>query len=448
MKNALKLLSVFLAVAFIVCSFTACEGGTADVSSNGGDVSVQEVDYVSQLKLDMNSSTVKQEVTVKTYVDGDTTHFHVPKTVSETGVLKARYLAIDTPESTGKIEEYGKKASNFTKEKLKSATSIIVESDGEKLELDSTGGRYLVWVWYKTADDAEYRNLNLEILQNGLAVASSSANNRYGEICSSALAQAKALKLNVFSGEKDPDMYYGDAIELTLEELRSNIEAYSNKKVAFEGVITLNNNNTIYVENEYADANMYCGMSVYLGYGLPGEALEILSVGNRVRIVGTVQYYEAGGTYQVSGLSYRSLKPDDPNNVQLISKDNQPAYLPVTPEMFTTGKVKVEVEGEEKEVPFADMALSTSVSMENLDVVDIYTTQNEESSSFGAMTLTCKSGENTVYVRTNVFRKENGELMTEADYKDKNISIKGIVDYYDGSYQIRVLEPKFVTVNN
>ena len=36
---------------------------------------------------------------------------------------------------------------------------------------DSTGDRYLCWVWYRTSEDAEYRNLNIEILQNGLAIA-------------------------------------------------------------------------------------------------------------------------------------------------------------------------------------------------------------------------------------------------------------------------------------
>ena len=62
------------------------------------------VDYASSVKLDLNSSTKKIEVTVKTYVDGDTTHFNVPTNFLDTGVLKARYLAINTPESTGKIE--------------------------------------------------------------------------------------------------------------------------------------------------------------------------------------------------------------------------------------------------------------------------------------------------------------------------------------------------------
>ena len=185
---------------------------------------IEEVDYVSQLKLNMDSETKKAVVTVKTFVDGDTTHFNVPDGITDNNVLKARYLAINTPESTGQIEEWGKAASNFTKSKLKSAQSIIIESDNDKWNLDSTGARHLVWVWYRTSEDSDYRNLNLEILQNGLALASNTARSRYGEICVKALNQAKALKLKVYSGEKDPDFYYGDAQVLTLKEIRTNIE--------------------------------------------------------------------------------------------------------------------------------------------------------------------------------------------------------------------------------
>lgn len=54
----------------------------------------------------------KQVVTVKTYVDGDTTHFHVPEDVVPGGVLKARYLAIDTPESTGKSKNTARRLPN------------------------------------------------------------------------------------------------------------------------------------------------------------------------------------------------------------------------------------------------------------------------------------------------------------------------------------------------
>ena len=69
-------------------------------------------------------------------------------------------------------------------------------------------------MWYQPSDGAEYRNLNLELLQNGYARAESTANNQYGSICSSALDQARPFKLHLYSGQPDPDFYYGDAIEL------------------------------------------------------------------------------------------------------------------------------------------------------------------------------------------------------------------------------------------
>ena len=140
----------------------------------------EEVDYAGEVKLDLNSSTAKCEVTVKSFVDGDTVHFHVPEDVMEEGVLKARFLAINTPESTGKIEEYGKAASRFTREKLSEATSILLESESESWSPDSTGSRYLAWVWYKTGEDADYRNQNIELLQNGLALAKNAFGDPYG----------------------------------------------------------------------------------------------------------------------------------------------------------------------------------------------------------------------------------------------------------------------------
>ena len=445
-KRVLSLLLALIIVVLCLSSCTPAEGGTTTTSSAGGTEQIEKKDYVSELKFNMNSETKKQVVTVKTYVDGDTTHFHVPEDVIPGGVLKARYLAIDTPESTGKIEEYGKKASEFTRAKLSSAVSIIVESDSEKWNLDSTGSRYLVWVWYKDSEDGAYRNLNLEILQNGLAAASSTGNNRYGSICLSALAQARAEKLNVYSGEKDPDFYYGDAVELTLRELRLNVSDYTNTKVAFEGVITRNDGRSIYIEDYDSDSGLYFGMTVYYGFGLSGAGLSIISVGNRARIVGTVQYYEAGDSYQVSGLTYRQMKPDDPGNIKKISDGHKPAFTPVSAEKFAGGTVTLEDDG--KEYRFAELALYTSVSMEDLTVKSIYTTSSDDSSSKGAMTITCEKDGVTVTVRTTVLMDKDGKLVTADRYEGKNISVRGIVDHYDGEYQIKVLSTDDITINN
>ncbi|MBQ2733514.1 MAG: thermonuclease family protein [Clostridia bacterium] len=440
-----------LLIAVIVFGFVSC--GAGSTPGNTDDVDIPVVDYASELKLNPGSFTLKQEVTVKNFVDGDTVHFNVPVSVMPEGVLKARFIGINTPESTGKIEQYGKAASAFTKSKLKDAVSIIIESDTATWNADSTGNRYLVWVWYKTADMADYRNLNVEILQNGLAIASNSNNNIYGSICTSAIDQARRQKLNVYSGVKDPDFYDGAAVELTLRELRTNIEAYKDILVAFECIVAANANDTVYVEQFDEETGIYYGISVYYGNsGVGGDGLKILEIGNKIRIVGKVQYYETGETWQISGLKYRAMKPDDPENIKFISSGHSGAFVLTDPETFKNGKLTVSVtdpeSGEEKDKTFDYPALvmSTSVSMKDLKVKSVYTTENDGSSSNGAMTITCQSGDNEISIRTAVLRDASGNLITEDAFIGKTIDVKGIVDYYDGSYQIKVFTIDNITI--
>lgn len=449
MFNMKKIFCLMLVALFLTgCGSTApAETAAPAETVTATEAPIAVVDYAVAVQPDMASDTVKLEVTVKQFVDGDTTHFHVPESVMPGGVLKARYLAINTPESTGKIEEYGKAASNFTREKLSAATEILIESETDTWNPDSTGDRYLVWVWYKVEGSDEFRNLNIEILQNGLAIANNASQNQYGETCTAAIAQARAQKLNLHSGRKDPDYYYGEAVELTIKELRSNIEAYAGMKVAFNGIITVNDSNTVYVEDFDPETGMYYGMTVYYGFGMNGTALEILTVGNEVRIVGSVQFYEGGGTWQVSDLNYRMMKPDDPGNIQMLSQGHTPAFTLTDADTFANGEVTVETEGSSITAPYAKMALSTSVQMENLVVKHVYTTTDEESSSKGAMTLSCEVDGIPVTVRTAVLLDENGQLITADAYLGRTIDVKGIVEFFNGNYQIKVFSAKNIAVH-
>ncbi len=440
-KRACRVPAVLLLCLLVL---TACKGGGDDVPVSDAGTT----DHAASVKLDMNSETLKQEVTVKTFVDGDTTHFNVPESVMPGGVFKARYLAINTPESTGKIEEWGKKASSFTREKLSGASSIIIESDDDNWNADSTGGRFLVWVWYRNSDSEEYRNLNIEILQNGLAIASNSANNRYGTTAVAAIDAAKKGKLNIYSGEKDPDFFYGAAVELTLKELRTAVAEYKDMQVAFEGVVTKNYNNAVYVESYDEETDLYYGMMVYYGFNLSGEGLEILTVGNLVRIVGTVQYYEAGESYQVSGLTYRAMKPDDPGNIQKLGEGYSPSYKETSAQELVNGKVSIASGDNVMNWDYGYLALATTVEVKNLDVVGVYTTTNEESSSKGALTLSCRSEDGTeITVRTVVLHDQDGNVITADRYEGRNISVKGLVDLYDRNYQIKVLSAQDITIN-
>lgn len=97
----------------------------------------------------INSVLAKETVTLSKCVDGDTAWFSL-----NGEKIKARFLAIDTPESTNKIEPYGKEASNFTCTLLTNAKKIEIEYD----KYD----RHLVWVF---VDDELLQDL---IIKEGL----------------------------------------------------------------------------------------------------------------------------------------------------------------------------------------------------------------------------------------------------------------------------------------
>ena len=444
MKTFNKLLVLLLIVSTVLSMLVSCTDPNGENPGGENNLAPWE-DYVSGVKLDRNSGTLQIEATVKSYIDGDTTHFYVDESVCADGVLKARYLAINTPESTGKIEEWGKAASKFTRSKLEKAVSIILESDNGKWNIDSTGERHLVWVWYKTAEDAEYRNLNIEILQEGYAISSNASQNRYGETCTKAIAQAIAYEKFVYSKELDPSFPYGAAQEVTLKQLRTHIEEYDGALVAFNGIVTMNSDGSILVEEYDAENNMYYGMTIYYGTsGLNGEGLEILTIGNEIRVVGVVSYWETGGVYQVSSLEYNRRDKDNPRNIKLLSQGHTAGYFEVDAKTFTS-KVDVMLEEETKSFDYAQLVLNTSVSMKNLKVDSVYTT--EKGDSAGAMTLHCTAEDGTkIDLRTIVLYKD-GVKVTADYFKGKTIDVKGFVDYFDGDYQIEIYSVDDVTIH-
>ena len=467
MKKFIKLISLFTLVCTLVCALGACNLFPQNTTT--GNNKGEWVDYADQLKLDMSTDTLKWEVTVKMYIDGDTTHFYVnssgnlngiSKTPGIDGVLKARYLGINTPESTGKIEPWGKKASNFTKSKLESAESIIIESDDSNWNVDSTGERFLVWVWYKPEGASDYRNLNLEILQEGLAVSSKSGRYAYATYCEKAIAQAADAKVNVYapSNVKDPDFPYGDAQFMTLKELKINIKDYIGARVAFEGVIVKNSDGSVFIESYDEEDGMYYGISAYYQTsGLDGFGLELLQVGNKLRFAGVVG--EFNGSYQITDLKYDVWDTENAKNMSLISTDNVPAYQEVTYLHFDPQSnqgcvsVQTEVDGEvvTKELPFMFLAQDASVSMKNLYVNSAYTTQKGDSK--GAISLYCTVNGVEIQVRTGVLRDANNNLITQDQLVGKTIDVKGTIDYYlpegasVGTYQIQVFSINDITIH-
>ena len=398
--------------------------------SAGCDKEPEHVDYVAQLKLDLNSKdTLKEEVTVYNHVDGDTTHFYSNNKLAQDGILKARYNAIDTPESTIKVEAWGKAAANFTKSKLESADSIIIESVGKEFEYDSTGERVICWVWYRPEGSADYRLLNCEIVQEGYSMVKNAGATEYGKVIAEAYQQAIREKLRLNGTEKDPDYYYGDAQNITMRELRTNLDTYKGTKVSVEGLVTRISGSTAYAEDYDEETNEVYGIQIFMGF----ESFDMIQIGNVVRFIGTVQLYETANTYQIAGLTYMAMKPDYKDNLKLISEGNDVVATKITYADIQTRK---------------DNLLANNVAIDNLTVKEIYTTSKGDSA--GAMTLTCQDKDgNTIVVRTIVLKDSEGNVVTESYFAGKNISVTtGIFDQFDGEYQIRVFGLAHITINN
>ena len=267
------------------------------------------------------------EVTLKTAIDGDTAHFY-PTVGHTTTVLKARFYGIDTPESTGSVQPFGKKASNFTKEKLKNAAengTIVVSSPFDEYKApshDSTGDRFLSLVWInetkKNCDYDELILLNLWIVQEGYSWARNVNDYpRLADIFQEAQAQAERFVLNLWTGY-DEDFNDGDYETTSLLEIKreialsiadsSHVNKFDNKKVRFTGAVSGYADRTLYVQdycyNYLEDGSVdpdnpgeYAGINVFVGMGkVPDKYLE---VGAYLEIVGLALDNENFG-FQIS----------------------------------------------------------------------------------------------------------------------------------------------------
>ena len=126
-------------------------------------------------------------VSLKSCTDGDTANFEQDDYLDEYGntvSIKTRFLGVNTPESTAKVEPWGKKASLFTKHKLEEAQAdadkkstankkvyniaLINHPSATSFEIkDSSGGRWLAFIWYRPTTESDWRLLNLELVEQG-----------------------------------------------------------------------------------------------------------------------------------------------------------------------------------------------------------------------------------------------------------------------------------------
>lgn len=263
---------------------------------------------------------------VDAFTDGDTTRF---RTAAD-GVFSVRYYEIDTPESTGQVQKWGKAASNFTEKQLESAELIVLESStGGKAELDSYKSRWLGYVWYKPKGASDFKCLNLELVENGFSLnqGNSAGSYPYNKYFDKAEDFARSIKLRIFSDLDDP-LYSDDPIETSIKELTEELAKPDNvfynpdtkagakvKIVAYLAELKINNTYTYVAEQYDPETGKVYRFNVYTMYSTtPASKMKL---GHLYEIIGDLQMY--GGEYQLSGITY-SLSGTPAKNATTIKQ--------------------------------------------------------------------------------------------------------------------------------
>jgi len=417
---------LFLLVVLLGVFFTACGEKEEQLVKNN--------EFSDSLKLEYNYDGLSflndgiGEVTLYQTVDGDTAHFRDKKSGAN---FTARFLCINTPESTGRIDPWGKAASAFVASKLKTATTIVCESknNGDKAELDTTGKRYLAYIWYKASESSDFRLLNLELVEEGYTKFTDVETEvKYGDVFQK--AHLKSYKLGIRDyGEKDPDYdYLGNVTELTIAELKKDFDSYtggSKLKITARIMRIVGDNlylqdlkpTEIKVENEngeLVETGEYEYGSIYMFSGY-GSGLGRLEVGKVISFECQCVVNETYGNQ--------------------LTNPKDPRYVNDTDEYYIT-----ELDGS-KELDLQKFE-GFVVSIEKLKVKSVQS-PNEE----GAYTIYCEtlSGQE---VNVRVDGGANPKLVNSSIEVGKLYDVIGGVSKFNETYQIMMANQKGVAVND
>ncbi len=396
-----------------------------------------------------------EEVTLKSSIDGDTAHF----TTSTGATLKARFYGVNTPESTGEIQEYGKEASNFTKKKLEEAAkngTIVVSSAQSSYGTpnpDSTGSRYVSLVWInldtKNADRDHLYLLNLWIVQEGYSwVKNVNDMPEYVDTFIAAENQAKNYKLNLFSGKPAPLFNYGSYEDTSLLDIKHEVEEtlkdpdhvnrFNGSKCRVVGTVAGYSNNILYIQNfyaddpddptkggEYASLNIFCGMTT-----IP---VRFYTINTYIEICGVCTDSENFG-FQMSGVHFpktsSSTGPDDAR-VIIKAEDNTGEFSLHRFE-YTAAELQSKVEAKSTE------ALNCAIQV--TDFVEVKKDRGYTSED-GDITIYTAAGWG-IYITFGYQATEVDVYDNHTYFQGKKIKVAGVMGIHkttSGSYQWQVI---------
>ncbi len=377
------------------------------------------------------------KVELNRVVDGDTMSVY---SGGDYQAITIRFLGIDTPESTGTIEAWGKASSKYAKETLYAAHSIVLEAEGEE-RMDSNGKRWLAWVWYQPTADSEYRLFNLEEVEIAYSKYSQKVSSKYHEVMKRANDNAKLTGRRVW-GETDPDFNYSkETIETTLLDLWYNHESFQSGTYFYVTVRLIRTiGNSMYLEDaeeqtiEIGDTGEYVTGkgAFYAFYGYSGSYYRYYEIGDEFRMRCQLEWDSDYGT-QLTGVSKTSTaKPE--NRVEPVIP-----VLDANELGYSLRDVK-----DDQGNPIKDMVSDLAdyfckvVTVENLKCESVKLKGTGDDEYYTAVMSNSKGDKFDVYFSNNLITKWNvAEVLKVGSY----YSITGGVAYYqyaNGYYQISV----------
>lgn len=334
------------------------------------------------------------EVSLVSCVDGDTAVF-----TEGTGNFSVRFLGINTPESTYKFEPWGKPASDFTCEKLESATTIVLEAEPGAERTDGNE-RYLAWIWY------DGRLLNLELVEEAYTKVKGVSDLQYESVFYEAEFKTQTTERRVWGEDDDTYDYSLDGVQITIEELVTNQEEYVGKKVVIRGVVA-----RVLDGHPYIVQDGY-GIYMYTGF----DYTEKLAVGNSILVQSVVLTY-----YPDSETGAAQLSDFNSRNCIVLETG-----VAVTPTSVTIDELSRD-------------SVGNLVQMTGLEVVSVYENTNDD-----AFTITAKdSAGNTITIRRDDAADSN--LTADLFSVGTTFDIVAPLSRYQGNYQLMLITEDDVT---
>ena len=308
-KIIILVFTIVLSIVLLACNNNSSEKKIADNTEHFDTIT--KTLKLSKSYTDQNSFLTDGigKAIVEAYTDGDTTRFYLSSGQS----IAVRYYGVDTPESTGSVEKWGKAASNFTKHQLQGASEVVLEATADKAQHDSYGTRYLAYVWYRESADVDFKCLNLELVENGYSMNKGMATSDYpyDSYFKKAEDFARGYKLRLHSELDDP-LFSADPIEMTVKEFNENPDAFYNEEtqtgsrvkftVYLESLHESNSGTVTFVGVELVDGKRYT-INIYGNYSSKPESQ--MPLGHLYEVVGVIGKYN--GEYQVSDINYNPI---------------------------------------------------------------------------------------------------------------------------------------------